>query len=67
MISRGSIALFGEIKYVIERYFFNIIKVKYLRKIDDDVFVGSSFGNLIIVKTKIDLRKNNQKIALYFL
>lgn len=67
MISRGSIALFGEIKYVIERYFFNIIKVKYLRKIDDDVFVGLSFGNLIIVKTKIDLRKNNQKIALYFL
>lgn len=42
-------------------------KVKYLRKIDDDVFVGLSFGNLIIVKTKIDLRKNNQKIALYFL
>lgn len=67
MISRGSIALFGEIKYVIERYFFNIIKVKYLRKIDDDVFVGLSFGNLIIVKTKIDLRKNNLKIALYFL
>lgn len=32
--------------------FFNIIKVKYLRKIDDDVFVGLSFGNLIIVKTK---------------
>lgn len=57
MISRGSIALFGEIKYVIERYFFNIIKVKYLRKIDDDVFVGLSFGNLIIVKIKIDLRK----------
>lgn len=47
--------------------FFNIIKVKYLRKIDDDVFVGLSFGNLIIVKTKIDLRKNNLKIALYFL
>lgn len=67
MISRGSIALFGEIKYVIERYFFNIIKVKYLRKIDDDVFVGLSFGNLIIVKTKIDLRKNNLQIALYFL
>lgn len=67
MISRGSIALFGEIKYVIERYFFNKKKVKYLRKIDDDVFVGLSFGNLIIVKTKIDLRKNNQKIALYFL
>lgn len=67
MISRGSIALFGEIKYVIERYFFNIIKVKYLRKIDDDVFVGLSFGNLIIVKRKIDLRKNNLKIALYFL
>lgn len=34
--------------------FFNIIKVKYLRKIDDNVFVGLSFGNLIIVKTKID-------------
>lgn len=67
MISRGSIALFGEIKYVIERYFFNIIKVKYLRKIDDDVFVGLSFGNLIIVKRKIDLRKNNLKIALHFL
>lgn len=46
--------------------FFNIIKVKYLRKIDDDVFVGLSFGNLIIVKIKIDLRKNNLKIVLYF-
>lgn len=56
-----------KIKYVIERYVFNKKKVKYLRKIDDDVFVGLSFGNLIIVKTKIDLRKNNQKIALYFL
>lgn len=43
MISRGSIALFGEIKYVIERYFFNKKKVKYLRKIDDDVFVGFKF------------------------
>lgn len=67
MISRGSIALFGDMKHVIKRYFFNIIKVKYLRKIDDNVFVGLSFGNLIIVKTKIDLRKNNQKIAFYFL
>lgn len=67
MISRGSIALFGDMQHVIDRYFFNIIKVKYLRKIDDNVFVGLSFGNLIIVKTKIDLRKNNQKIAFYFL
>lgn len=59
--------MFGDMKHVIERYFFNIIKVKYLRKIDDNVFVGLSFGNSIIVKTKIDLRKNNQKIAFYFL
>lgn len=59
MISWGSIVLFGDMKYVIDRYFFNIINVKYLRKIDDNVFVGLSFGNLIIVKIKIDLRKNN--------